>query len=122
MLGQLQLADDLRIKQRDRVGRHRIAESRMKFLGDRRAADHRTSLEQRDLESGRGQVRGADQAVMAAADDQGIAMLCSQGRRLLRAGRGSEQSFSLVDRSYGSAAGAARELTSAIVRSARSWP
>ena len=47
----------------------------MEFLGDRRAADDRAALEHRDLEPGRGQVGGADQAVMAAADDERVALI-----------------------------------------------
>ena len=41
MAVQVKIADDLRIEQRHRVGRDRIAEPGMKFLGHRGAADHR---------------------------------------------------------------------------------
>ena len=59
----------------------------MEFFRDRSPADDRAALEHRDLETGRGQVRGAHQAVMTAADDQGIAVMCNQGRRLLEDSR-----------------------------------
>jgi hypothetical protein len=44
----------------------------MQFLGDRGTAKHVTALEHEDLASRFGQVGGADQAVMAAADDDGV--------------------------------------------------
>ena len=47
----------------------------MEFLGDRRAADDVPALQHPHLQPGRGQVGGADQAVVAAADDQDILLL-----------------------------------------------
>jgi hypothetical protein len=47
----------------------------MELLGDRGAAHDRTSLEDRHLEAGGREIRGADQAVVSAADDQRIARL-----------------------------------------------
>ena len=72
VLGEPQVADDLRMQQADRVTRGRIAEARMEFLGDGGAAEDAATLEHRHRESGRGEVAGADQAVVAAADDDGI--------------------------------------------------
>ena len=45
MTRQLQIADDLRIEQRHRVGGDRVAEAGMKFLGDGRAAHDCAPLE-----------------------------------------------------------------------------
>ena len=41
MGGEIEVADDLRVEERDGVGGDRIAEAGMEFLGDRRAADLR---------------------------------------------------------------------------------
>ena len=46
----------------------------MKFFGDGRAAGLRAALEHQRLESGFGQVEGGDQPVVAAADDDDIAV------------------------------------------------
>ena len=69
---QLEIADDLRVQQRDRVGRNGIAEARMKFLGDGGAADDAALLEHGDLQTGGREICGANQTVMAAADDDDI--------------------------------------------------
>src|SRR5208283_4578186 len=77
MAVQVKFTDDLRIEQRHRVGRDRIAKSGMKFLGHCGAADHAAPLEHRHLEARRRQVRRAHQAVVTGADDHGIAQsLC----------------------------------------------
>ena len=47
----------------------------MKFLGDRRAAGLRAAFEHQRLESGFGQIEGGDQAVVAAADDDDVALV-----------------------------------------------
>ena len=44
----------------------------MEFLGDRGAAQHAAALEHAHLEAGAGEVRGAGEAVVAAADDDGV--------------------------------------------------
>src|SRR5271155_4382428 len=75
MARQLQVADDLRIQQRYRVGGDRIAKTRMKFLGDRRAAHHVARLEYGDFEPRRREIRGAHQPIVAAADDDGVTQL-----------------------------------------------
>ena len=69
---QIEVADDLRVEERDGVGGDRIAEAGMEFLGDRRAADLPAPLEHRDLEAGRGEIGRGDKAVMAAADDDDV--------------------------------------------------
>ena len=45
VLGEPEIGDDLRVEQADRVGRDRIAEPGMKFLGHRGAADHLAALD-----------------------------------------------------------------------------
>jgi hypothetical protein len=69
---QIEIANDLRVQQRNRVRRNRVAESRMEFLRDCRAADDVTSFEHRHLQTSRCEIRSADQAVVAATDDQNI--------------------------------------------------
>src|ERR1035441_6115184 len=46
----------------------------MKFLGHGSAAHHRAPFQDRDLEAGGGQICRAHQAVVAAADDQCVAL------------------------------------------------
>ena len=46
----------------------------MKFVGDRRAADLRAAFEHQRLESCLGQIERGDQAVVAAADDDDVAL------------------------------------------------
>ncbi len=72
MLGEPQVGDDLRIEQRDRVGGDRIAEARMKLLGDRCAADDAAPFQHDDLEPGHRQIGGADEAVVPASDDDRV--------------------------------------------------
>ena len=72
VVGELQIGDDLRVQQRDRVGGDRVAEARMKFLGDGRAADDAAPLQHRHLQAGHRQIGGADEAVVPAADDDGV--------------------------------------------------
>ncbi len=72
VFGKPQLADHLRTEQAHRVAGGRVSESRVEFLGDRGAAEHRAALEHTDLQAGTGEVRGADEAVVAAANDQRI--------------------------------------------------
>jgi hypothetical protein len=72
VLVQPHVPDDLGVEQADRVGRGRVAKSRMEFLGDRGAADDVAPLEKRDLETLGGEVISADEAVMACADDEDV--------------------------------------------------
>ena len=80
--GEIEVADDLRVQERDRIGGDRVAEPGMELLGDRGAADQRAPLEHGDLEPGAGQVRGAHQPVVSATDDQRIATAVAAPRRL----------------------------------------
>ena len=68
----IEVADDGRVEQRDRIGGDRIAETRMKFLGRRRAADDRAALQHEDLQPGRGEIGCGDQGIMAASDHRDV--------------------------------------------------
>ena len=69
---QPEVGNDLRVKQADRVARCRIAKARMKFLGDRCAADHAAPFKHAHSEASARKIAGADEAVVAAANDDGI--------------------------------------------------
>ncbi len=70
---EIEIPDDRRMEQRNGVGGDGIAESGMKFLRCRRAADDGAPLDHRDLQSRRREIGGRDQAVVAAADDDDVA-------------------------------------------------
>ncbi len=72
---QLELADDLGAEQRHDVREDREPEAREELLGDRRAAEDVAPLEDERLHPGAGEIRGADQAVVAAADDDRVVAL-----------------------------------------------
>ncbi len=72
VIGELQLANDLRIEQAHRIGGRGVAKAGREFLGDRGAADERAALEHPHLETGAGEIAGADEAVVSAADDDDI--------------------------------------------------
>ena len=69
---QLQVADDLGPKQRDDVAEDGEPEAREDLLGDRGAAQHVALLEDERLQAGPREVGGADQAVVATADDDRV--------------------------------------------------
>ena len=72
MLAQFQVGNDLRVEQADGIGRDRIAETRMKFLGHRRAADHLAALDHFHAQAGHRQIGRAGEAVMPGADDDNV--------------------------------------------------
>jgi hypothetical protein len=72
--GQLHVRDDLGIQQADRVAGGRVAKARMELLRHGGPADHRPALQHHNLQSGAGQVEGADKAVMTAADDDDVGL------------------------------------------------
>ena len=72
---QLELADDLRAEQRHDVREDRESEAREDLLGDRRAAEDVALFEDQGLHPGPGEIRGADEAVVAAADDDRVVAL-----------------------------------------------
>ena len=69
---EVHLADDLRVQQTDGITRHRIAEAGMKLFGDGSTADDGPPLQHTDIVTGPGEIKGASQPVMAAADQNGI--------------------------------------------------
>ena len=71
---QLQVGDDLRIEQADGVGRDRIAEAGMEFLGHRGAADHLAALDHLHPQAGHREIGRAGEAVMAGADDDDVGL------------------------------------------------
>ena len=75
VLDQLELVDDRRPEQAQRVGERRELEAREELLGDRGAADEAAALEDQGAQAGLGEVGAVDQAVVAAADDDGVVLV-----------------------------------------------
>jgi hypothetical protein len=75
VLRELQVADDLRPQQRHDVAEDAEAEAWEQLLGDRCAAEHGPLLDDEGLQAGAGEVGRADQAVVAAADDDRVVAL-----------------------------------------------
>jgi hypothetical protein len=73
--GQLQLADDLRPKQRDHVGVHREPEPGEDLLRHGGPAQNVPALQNQDPLARFGQVRGGREAVVSAADDDDVVPL-----------------------------------------------
>ncbi len=71
-LVQAHVADDFRPQQADGVACRRVAEAGGEFLGHRRPADDVAAFEDADLQPRAGEIEGADEAVVAAADDQRV--------------------------------------------------
>src|SRR5271168_3395381 len=82
---QFQVPDDSRVEQRNRVGGHGVAKAGMKFLGYRGSADDRAALEHGHFEAGGRKIRGADQSVVAAADNDDVAQRFSRSHERLPA-------------------------------------
>ena len=72
VLHQVELVDDLRPQQAQRVGERREREARHQLLGDGGAADHRVLLEHQRAQAGLAEVRRVGEAVVAAADDDRV--------------------------------------------------
>ncbi len=75
---QVHVGDHLGVQQRDRVAGDGVAEAGVELLGHRRAADDVAALQHRHLQSGAGEIEGADQPVVAAADDDDVALVGHQ--------------------------------------------
>ncbi len=75
MARQLEVADDLWPEERHDVREDAESEPGEQLLGDRRAAEDVTLLEDHSLHPGPGQVGGADEPVVAAADDHRVVAL-----------------------------------------------
>ena len=71
----LQVGDDLRIEQADGVGRDRIAEAGMEFLGHRGAADHLAALDHLHAQARHGEIGRAGEAVVARPDDDNVRLV-----------------------------------------------
>ena len=72
MLGQAQLAEDLRVQQAHGVAGGGVAKARVELLGHRRAAGDPAPLEQGHLQARPREVRRAGQAVVAGPDDRHV--------------------------------------------------
>src|SRR5690606_38305526 len=72
VLLELEVVDDALLEQAHRVARHRVAESRMELLGHGGSPDLRMTLKHDDAKTRAGEIRGADETVMTAADDRGV--------------------------------------------------
>ena len=92
---EIEIGDHLRLQQRHRVRRDRIAEPRMELLGHRRAADHVAPFEHGDLQPRLGEISRADEAVVAAADQDRVAVVGRHRRIMARC----TQALQLMDRS-----------------------
>ena len=88
MLGEPQIANDLRIEQAHGVARGRVAKARMEFLGDRGATDNGTPFDDMHLEARRGEVAGAGQTVVTRTDNDDIQQVSHGGH--LKGGRASD--------------------------------
>ena len=69
----IEVPDDFRVQERDRVGGDGIAEVGVEFLGDRRAADLSPALKHGDFEAGGGEIGRRDKAIVTPADDDDVA-------------------------------------------------
>ncbi len=84
MIAQFQVGNDLRVQQADGVGRDRIAESRMEFLGHRGAAHDFSAIDNLHPQPRHRQIGRAGEAVMSRADDDnfGFVHVCFSNRLL----------------------------------------
>ncbi len=72
VVGQAQVADDLRAEQAVDVGGRGDLEAGEGFLGDAGAADDVAAFQHEHFPLGPGQIAGGHQAVVAAADDDRV--------------------------------------------------
>src|ERR1700682_1600452 len=70
------------MKQAPGVARGGVSKSGVEFFGHRRAANHRTTLENRNRQARLGQIAGADEPVVAAADDDGVEASAGRGHSI----------------------------------------
>ena len=80
--GQIQISDDFGVEQAHRIGGHRIAETGVEFLRHRRTADHMAAFQHFHLQPRAGEIKGADEPVVAGPDDDGVKVLLCHGRGL----------------------------------------
>ena len=72
VLDQVELVDDLRPQQAQRVGERREREARHQLLGDRGAADEVVLLQHQRAQPGLAEVRRVGEAVVAATHDDRV--------------------------------------------------
>ena len=72
VLVQFQVANDLRLQQAHGVGRDRVAEAGMEFLGHRGAADHAAPLDNAHAQARHAEIGGTGQPVVTGSDYDGI--------------------------------------------------
>ena len=77
MLLQLHVADDVGPQRSGRVGKRGTTKAGMKFFCDGSAAGLRAALQHQRFVSSFGEVKGGDQPVVAAADDDDVAATAS---------------------------------------------
>ena len=75
MLFELHVAQDVRANRSSSVRQRRAAEARMKLLGDRCPSSLRAPFQHQRLESSLGKIEGGNEAVVAATDDDDVALL-----------------------------------------------
>ena len=75
VIGQLQVGNDLRVEQADRIGGHRIAEAGMEFLGHGGAADHLAALDHLHAQAGHREIGRAGEAVMPRTNDDNVRLV-----------------------------------------------
>ena len=75
MFGKFQVGNDLRVEQADGVGRHRIAEAGMEFLGHRGAADHLAALDNFYAQARHREIGRAGEAVMPRPNDDNVRLV-----------------------------------------------
>ena len=94
VLRQLQVVDDVRPQEAERVREGREPEARAELLGDRRPTDEVAPLDDQRLEAGLGQVGAVDEAVVAATDhDRVVGPVGPRVARRRTAGRAGHVPF-----------------------------
>ena len=79
LLEEAKIGDDLGVQQAYGVGRDRVSEPWAKLFRDRRAAHHRSSLEDLDFQARHAEVGGASQPIVPATNDDDV--VCLHRRR-----------------------------------------
>ena len=80
------VADDRGVEQPNRVARRGVAKTRMKFLGDGGAPDDVTRFQDGHLQAVPSQIEGANETIMARANDQNVVVTPPHRSSLYRAG------------------------------------
>src|SRR5713226_2539486 len=72
---EIEFTDDFRAKQRNHVRTFGEEKTRENFFGDCRSAEHMPAFENDDFLPCFSEIRGVDEAVMAASDDNNVVVL-----------------------------------------------